>query len=66
MRTPEGVFIDPTGKQNGRGAYLHNQQSCWELGLKTGLERALKVALSPADKERLTQFMQNLPEETSG
>jgi len=66
VRTPEGVWVDRTGKQAGRGAYLHNQQSCWELGLKAGLERALKTALTPADKERLTQHMLTLPEDPSG
>ena len=31
---PDGVRVDPTGKANGRGAYLHNQRSCWERALK--------------------------------
>jgi len=66
VRTPEGVWVDLTGKQAGRGSYLHNQRSCWELGIKTGLERALKTTLSPADKERLTQHMLTLPEDSSG
>jgi uncharacterized protein len=65
VRTPEGVWIDFTGKQAGRGAYLHNQRSCWELGIKTGLERALKITLSADDKERLTQHMLTLPEDLS-
>ena len=65
VRTPEGVQIDLTGKLAGRGAYLHNQQSCWELGIKTGLERALKITLTPDDKERLTQHMLTLPEDFS-
>jgi predicted RNA-binding protein YlxR (DUF448 family) len=65
VRTPEGVQMDQTGKQAGRGAYLHNQRSCWEQGIKTGLERALKTTLSPDDKERLTQYMLSLPEDSS-
>ncbi|HNB52454.1 MAG TPA: YlxR family protein [Anaerolineales bacterium] len=65
VRTPEGVQVDPTGKQPGRGAYLHNQRSCWELGIKSGLERALKITLTPEDKERLIQHMQTLPEDSS-
>lgn len=64
VRTLEGVQVDLTGKQAGRGAYLHNQHSCWELGIKTGLERALKTTLSPEDKERLIQYMQTLPEDS--
>lgn len=66
VRTPEGVRVDLTGKQAGRGAYLHNQRSCWELGIKSGVERALKITLSPEDKEQLIQYMQTLPEEISG
>ena len=48
VRTPEGNFIiDPTGKANGRGAYLCRQASCWEKGLhKQRLAQALKVTLS--------------------
>jgi hypothetical protein len=34
VRTPEGVMVDPSGKMNGRGAYLHNQRSCWERGAR--------------------------------
>ncbi|HLF87689.1 MAG TPA: YlxR family protein [Anaerolineales bacterium] len=66
VRTSEGVLVDPTGKQAGRGAYLHNQRSCWELGLKTGLERALRTTLTPANIEQLTQYMLTLPEDSSG
>ncbi|MBE9474717.1 MAG: YlxR family protein, partial [Chloroflexi bacterium] len=25
VRGPEGIFIDPTGKMAGRGAYLHDR-----------------------------------------
>lgn len=48
VRTPEGNFIiDPTGKANGRGAYLCRQASCWEKGLqKQRLAQALRVTLT--------------------
>jgi predicted RNA-binding protein YlxR (DUF448 family) len=62
VRQPEGVKIDPTGKLAGRGAYLHNLRSCWEKGLKGSLAEALKVTLSPENKEYLSQYMQTLPE----
>jgi len=65
VRTSNGILVDISGKQAGRGAYLHNQRSCWELGIKTGLERALKTTLTPEDKERLTQHMLTLPEDSS-
>jgi len=49
VRTPEGkIIIDPSGKANGRGAYLCRKPECWELGLQKGrLARALQTTLSP-------------------
>ncbi len=48
VRTPEGqLIIDPTGKANGRGAYLCRQASCWEKGLqKQRLAQALKITFN--------------------
>jgi uncharacterized protein len=63
VRTPEGVLVDPSGKINGRGAYLHNQQSCWERGLKGALAHALKVELTAEDRARLAAYIQTLPAE---
>ena len=65
VRQPDGVFIDPSGKINGRGAYLHNQKSCWERGLKGALANALKVSLTPEDRQRLENYMSSLPEESA-
>ncbi len=64
VRTPEGVKVDPTGKAAGRGAYLHNKHTCWELGLKGSLAHALKTELSNQDRQLLLAFMAGLPEET--
>jgi predicted RNA-binding protein YlxR (DUF448 family) len=49
VRTPEGeVVIDPTGKRNGRGAYLCCAWDCFRTALKRkGFERAFKSSLSP-------------------
>lgn len=63
VRTPEGVQIDPTGKTPGRGAYLHDRRSCWERGLKGALAHALRTTLTEEDRERLSVFMESLPEE---
>ena len=31
VRSPDGeIELDPTGKRNGRGAYIHRQASCFE------------------------------------
>ena len=65
VRTPEGVMVDPTGKLNGRGAYLHNSRSCWERGLSGALKNALKVELTIEDKQRLEAFKDSLPTESS-
>ena len=63
VRTLDGIQIDLTGKMAGRGAYLHNLQSCWETALKGALERALKCEFSIDDRDRLATFMESLPEE---
>ncbi len=64
VRTAEGIQIDPTGKIAGRGAYLHNLQSCWEAGLKGPLARALKTEISTNDRNRLELFLKSLTDET--
>jgi uncharacterized protein len=66
VRTPDGVFIDATGKLAGRGAYLHDQRSCWERGLKGALAHALRTELGDADRERLHDFIISLPDEPGG
>jgi len=60
VRTPEGkVVVDPTGKANGRGAYLCRQASCWEKSLeKNTLNRALKVTLSTEDSAALQHYLE--------
>jgi len=63
VRTQDGVIYDPTGKANGRGAYLHDRRSCWERALKGSLEQALKTKLSESDKDHLKQIINGLPVE---
>lgn len=55
VRTPdEGVHIDPTGKQNGRGAYLCDNPACWHKAIVSDvLVKALRSPLSEADRQRL-------------
>ncbi len=65
VRRPEGVQVDSTGKLAGRGAYLHNQRSCWKRGLGGPLAQALKTDLTIEDRERLLAFMETLPQEES-
>jgi predicted RNA-binding protein YlxR (DUF448 family) len=63
VRNTEGIFVDSTGKMAGRGAYLHEQRRCWELGIQNAIAKALKTELTVADKKRLTEFMATLSED---
>lgn len=63
VRTPEGrVEVDPTGKRNGRGAYLCHNPVCWEAAIKRhSLERALRItALHPDDQAGLLQVAHSM------
>ena len=48
VRTPEGeVVVDPTGKRNGKGAYLKKDLQALETARKrNALGRALEVEIS--------------------
>jgi len=46
VSTENGVQLDPTGKANGRGAYVCKNHDCLQLVQKNkGLERSLKRAI---------------------
>jgi len=62
VRTPEGaVEIDPTGKRNGRGAYLCDDPACWERALRSGaLANALKTTIDPPTVEMLRSYAATL------
>jgi predicted RNA-binding protein YlxR (DUF448 family) len=56
VRTEHGIQVDPSGKLNGRGAYLCEQESCWERAVTTDvLGRALRATLHADDRQRLIQ-----------
>jgi predicted RNA-binding protein YlxR (DUF448 family) len=65
VRTSEGILVDPTGKLNGRGAYIHTTKECWERALKGSLAKALRTDISEQDKAYLLGYIANLPENTS-
>jgi predicted RNA-binding protein YlxR (DUF448 family) len=63
VRGEQGVTVDPTGKQAGRGAYLHPYQSCWRAVLRGGrIEQALRTRMSEENRRDLLAFMATLPE----
>ena len=63
VRTGNGrVQIDPTGKQAGRGAYLHPTQDCWRMALENRqIERALRIKIDKEDRAALEAYMKGLP-----
>jgi len=61
VRTADGVQVDPSGKQPGRGAYLCSQLSCWQEALKRNrLEPALQTKLTADDRLRLNEYAATL------
>ncbi|MFZ4454192.1 RNase P modulator RnpM [Salibacterium aidingense] len=57
VKTPEGeVSVDPTGKKNGRGAYITNSEQCFlEAKRKDALSRHLNIKVTEEDYERLLE-----------
>ncbi|MGI8475854.1 MAG: RNase P modulator RnpM [Thermomicrobiales bacterium] len=68
VRTPEGgVLLDPTGKMNGRGAYLCDDPACWDRALSSGqLARALKTRIDSESQDLLGRFAAHLPPAATG
>lgn len=59
VRTPEGeIKADPTGKANGRGAYLKKDPAAFAAARKTrALERALETAVPEEFWNTLETFL---------
>jgi predicted RNA-binding protein YlxR (DUF448 family) len=57
VRSAEGELqVDPTGKMEGRGAYLCEKGTCWERAINSAaLSRALRMTLTDEDRKRLQQ-----------
>jgi predicted RNA-binding protein YlxR (DUF448 family) len=64
VRTPAGeIVMDPTGKANGRGAYLCRDLNCLRAAMKRkGFERAFKSPLPPEAASALEAGFRNLVE----
>ncbi len=62
VRSPEGdIAIDPTGKRNGRGAYLCEKPGCWDRAISTPLlSQALNAEVAPDTAEQLKDFAAQL------
>ena len=62
IRDKEGnIFLDVTGKKNGRGAYICPDEECFSRVMKTkGLDRAFKMSVEPDVYEKLKEeFLKN-------
>lgn len=61
IRTAEGeILYDPTGRMNGRGAYLCNDTACLDKAVKRrSLERSLKSEVSDEIIEKIRKEIQN-------
>jgi uncharacterized protein len=66
VRGPDGVRIDPKGKAPGRGAYIHEQRSCWKSALSGSLAQALRTELTAEERTLLQAHFDSLPSETEG
>jgi len=66
--TPESTIdIDPTGKRNGRGAYLCNNEECLRQARKRkSLERALKTSIAEDVYQQLEALLHASPTRDSG
>lgn len=55
------IFLDITGKKNGRGAYICPDGDCLKKAIKNkGLERSLKTAIPQEVIENLTKEMETI------
>lgn len=65
VRTSDGdVHVDPSGKANGRGAYVCASSECFETAVKRKrLESSLNVSLNEEDVERLREEFERLLEQ---
>jgi uncharacterized protein len=60
--------VDPTGKRNGRGAYLHADPACWDAALKRKtLQHALKTEIADENRQALVAYRNTLaPSDSDG
>lgn len=63
VRTGTGLLIDKSGKAPGRGAYIHDQKSCWQAALKGKLAHALKIEITEEYRQMLDEYASLLPDD---
>ena len=56
VKTPDGIHYDPTGRMNGRGAYLCGSNECFQnMKKKRALDRAFSTHVEDAVYENLLE-----------
>lgn len=54
--TADGIYVDASGKQRGRGAYVCDDLACQQRTTTgDGLGKALRVRVTDADRQRIIQ-----------
>jgi predicted RNA-binding protein YlxR (DUF448 family) len=68
VRTPElRIEIDPSGRLNGRGAYLCDKPACWERAVSTDiLGKALNVTLEQDVRDQIRTYANQHLESVTG
>ena len=61
VRSPLGsISVDTTGKASGRGAYLCEDVSCWQVGLNQNrLERTLNTTMDSYQRMELLDYVED-------
>jgi predicted RNA-binding protein YlxR (DUF448 family) len=61
VRNKEGeIFLDSTGKANGRGAYICNDRKCFDLAIKkNAFNRALESKVDDSVFESLKERLES-------
>ena len=61
IMTAGGIRLDPTGKKNGRGAYLCSDTTCWKRAIDSDLlGKALRHPLKNEDRVFLADHVSRL------
>lgn len=62
VKNKEGeVFLDPTGKANGRGTYVHLTKECVEKSIKTkAIQRSFQIEVPDKIFEELEEEVRNI------
>lgn len=62
VKTQEGeIFLDKTGKKNGRGAYICSSRDCLEKAIKSRrLEKEFETKISDEIYDELRSMIENI------